>query len=156
MLHALLIAAAIASPAQPFPLADVRLLDGPFRDAMLRDQQALLALDTDRLLHTFRLNAGLPTTVAPLGGWEAPDVELRGHTLGHYLSATALMYAATGDARFKGLADAVVAELLKIQDALGRRYSPGYLSAFPEEFFLRLEKREKHVWAPYYTIHKIM
>src|SRR6185503_2769597 len=102
--------------AQPFALTDVRLLDGPFREAMLRDQQSLLGIDVDRLLHTFRVNAGLPTTATPLGGWEAPDVELRGHTLGHYLSATAHMYAATGDARFKGLADAVVAELLKIQD----------------------------------------
>ena len=147
---------AISPGARPFPLSDVRLLDGPFREAMLRDQQALLALDTDRLLHTFRLNAGLPTAAAPLGGWEAPEVELRGHTLGHFLSASALMYAGTGDARFKERADAVVAELAKIQDALGPRFHPGYLSAFPEEFFDRLEKREKHVWAPYYTIHKIM
>ena len=45
--------------AKPFPLADVRLLDGPFRDAMLRDQKYLLSLDADRLLHTFRLNVRL-------------------------------------------------------------------------------------------------
>ena len=73
--------------ALPFPLQDVRLLDGPFRDAMVRDQQYLLELDPDRLLHNFRVNAGLPSTAKPLGGWEAPDVELRGHTVGHYLSA---------------------------------------------------------------------
>ena len=87
--------------ARPFPLTAVRLLEGPFKEAMLRDQAYLLELDQDRLLHTFRLTAGLPTTATPLGGWEAPDVELRGHTAGHYLSAVALMYAATGDARFK-------------------------------------------------------
>jgi len=146
---------AVAPKAWAFALADVRLLDGPFREAMLRDQGYLLSLDLDRLLHTFRLNAGLPSSARPLGGWEAPDVELRGHSLGHFLTASALMYAATGDARFKTRADAVVAELARIQDAAAKRYNPGYLSAFPEELFDRLEKRQR-VWAPYYTIHKIM
>src|SRR5437899_513359 len=141
--------------ARGFALTEVRLLDGPFREAMLRDQQFLLSLDLDRLLHTFRLNAGLPSSAAPLGGWEAPDVELRGHSLGHFLTASALMYAATGDARFKARADAVVAELARIQDALAKRSHAGYLSAFPEELFDRVEKRQP-VWAPYYTIHKIM
>ncbi|HEY2942509.1 MAG TPA: beta-L-arabinofuranosidase domain-containing protein [Vicinamibacteria bacterium] len=141
--------------ARGFALTEVRLLDGPFREAMLRDQEFLLSLDLDRLLHTFRLNAGLPSSATPLGGWEAPDVELRGHSLGHFLSASALMYAATGDARFKGRADAAVAELARIQEALAKRANAGYLSAFPEEFFDRLEKRQR-VWAPYYTIHKLM
>ncbi len=138
-----------------FDLRDVRLLDGPFRDAMLRDQQYLLSLDPDRLLHTFRLNAGLPSSATPLGGWEAPDVELRGHSLGHYLSALALMYRSTGDERLRARADLLVAELVKIQAALAGRFHAGYLSAFPEEFFDRVERREK-VWAPYYTVHKIM
>jgi uncharacterized protein len=146
---------AVAFRARGFPLSDVRLLDGPFRDAMLRDQEYLSSLDLDRLLHTFRLNAGLPSSAAPLGGWEAPDVELRGHSLGHFLSASALMFAATGDQRFKARADAVVAELARIQEALAKRANPGYLSAFPEEFFDRVETRRR-VWAPYYTIHKIM
>ena len=138
------------------PLADVRLLDGPFRAAQQRDVAYLLALDPDRLLHTFRVNAGLPSSAKTLGGWEAPEVELRGHTLGHYLSACALMYTATSDEALKQRALTVVAELRKVQDALQRRgASPGYLSAFPEEFFDRLEAR-KTVWAPYYTLHKII
>ena len=142
--------------ARPFPLTAVRLLEGPFKAAMLRDQAYLLELDQDRLLHTFRLTAGLPTTATPLGGWEAPDVELRGHTAGHYLSAVALMYAATGDARFKQRGDALVAELAKIQAALtARGFNPGYLSAFPEELIDRVEWRTR-VWAPYYTLHKMM
>lgn len=149
------VAEVVTLRARPFPLGDVRLLDGPFREAMLRDEQYLLSLDLDRLLHTFRLNAGLPSSAAPLGGWEAPDVELRGHSAGHFLSASALMYAATGDARFKARADTMVAELAKVQDALAKRANPGYLSAFPEEFFDRVETRRR-VWAPYYTIHKIM
>jgi hypothetical protein len=90
--------------AQMVPLRSVRLLDGPFRDAQQRDLGYLLSLDSDRLLHTFRLNAGLATTAMPLGGWEAPGVQLRGHSLGHYLSASALLYEATGDDRLRARA----------------------------------------------------
>jgi len=139
-----------------FDIGDVRLLDGPFREAMVRDQKFLLGIDRDRLLHNFRLNAGLPSSAEPYGGWEAPDVELRGHSLGHFLTACALMYASTGDSRFKDRVNAVVAELAKVQQALTERgFNPGYLSAFPEEFIDRVEKRQR-VWAPYYTLHKIM
>src|SRR5512140_43194 len=142
--------------AAPFALNEVRLLDGPFRDAMVRDQKYLLELDPDRLLHNFRVNAGLPSTAQPLGGWEAPDVELRGHSVGHYLSALALMYASTGDERFKNRGDLMVRERGKVQDALpSRGFNKGYLSAFPEEFIDRVETRQR-VWAPYYTLHKIM
>src|SRR4029077_12285327 len=45
----------VAPKAVPFPLESVRLLDGPFRDAMIRDQEYLLSLDQDRLLHNFRV-----------------------------------------------------------------------------------------------------
>jgi DUF1680 family protein len=142
--------------AEFFPRADVRLLDGPFLEAQRRDVSYLLRLDPDRLLHTFRLNADLPTAAKPLGGWEAPEVDLRGHTLGHYLTACALMYEATGDERLKQRALAITVELRKVQQALEEKgSSPGYLSAFPESFFDRLEKRQ-NVWAPYYTIHKIL
>jgi hypothetical protein len=134
----------------------VRILEGPFRDAQQRGLASLLSLDPDRLLHTFRLNAGLPTAAKPYGGWEAPQVELRGHSLGHYLTACALMYEATGDERLEARALSIVAELRKVQQALSARgMNRGYLSAFPEEFFDRVEAR-KGVWAPYYTLHKIM
>jgi DUF1680 family protein len=145
----------VVAAASPFDLADVRLLDGPFHEAMLRDQKYLLAIDADRLLHNFRVNAGLPSSAKPLGGWEAPEVELRGHSLGHYLSALALMYRGTGDERFKARADGIVVELGKIQLAMASRFHPGYLSAFPESFIDRVETRQQ-VWAPYYTLHKIM
>ena len=163
-LAVLLSLAGAAAPVQPwsplhaelFPRSDVRLLDGPFLDAQRRDTAYLLQLDPDRLLHTFRVNAGLPTMAKPLGGWEGPEVELRGHTLGHYLTACALMYESTGDERLKERALRIVAELARVQQALERRGAhPGYLAAFPESFFDRLEKRER-VWAPYYTLHKIL
>ncbi|MBV9124155.1 MAG: glycoside hydrolase family 127 protein, partial [Planctomycetes bacterium] len=108
------------------------------------------------LLHSFRVTAGLPSSALPYGGWEAPNCELRGHCLGHYLSACSLMYAATGDRRLKDRADTIVAELARCQEALPKQgYHPGYLSAFPEGFFDRVETSGK-VWAPYYTLHKIM
>lgn len=135
---------------QAFGLAAVRLLPGPLKHAMELDEQYLLSLDVDRLLHNFLLNAGLPSTAQPLGGWEAPDCELRGHFVGHYLSACALMYAGTGEKRLKEKADAVVAGLARCQAKLGT----GYLSAYPESFIDRVEKRVP-VWAPYYTLHKL-
>ncbi len=137
---------------RPFPLKQVRLGGGPCKVAMEADRRYLHSLPPNRLLHTFRINAGIPSSAQPLGGWEAPDCELRGHYAGgHYLSAAALMYASTGDEELKKNADTVVAELAQCQDAL----RSGYLSAFPMEFFDRLRNREK-VWAPFYTIHKIM
>ena len=140
----------IPMKVQAFALQQVRLLDGPFQHAMELDHQYLLALDVDRLVHNFRVNAGLPSRAQPLGGWEAPDGELRGHFVGHYLSACALMYASTGDKRLKEKGDAVVAGLAECQARLGS----GYLSAYPETFIDRVEKPSR-VWAPYYTLHKI-
>src|SRR5471030_212668 len=131
---------AAAPQAQPFPLSQVRLLDSPFRDAMLLDQNYLLSLDCDRLLRNFRVNANLPTDAKPYGGWESPTTELRGHSVGHYLSACSLMYASTGDARFKERADKIVAGFAECQAALATNATHyGYLSAFPESFIDRVE-----------------
>jgi len=146
----------VTPKAIAFDLADVRLLEGPFRDAQIRDQKYLLELDPDRLLHNFRVTAGLPSSAERLGGWEDPKGELRGHSVGHFLSACALMYASTGDARFKDKAAYIVAELAKVQQAMpSKGFHEGYLSAYPEEFFDRVDKGIR-VWAPYYTLHKIM
>jgi uncharacterized protein len=138
--------------ARPFRMNQVRLGEGPCKIAMEADRQYLHSLPPDRLLHTFRINAGIASSAPPLGGWEAPDCELRGHYAGgHYLSACALMYASTSDEDLKKNAGTVVAELDKCQAAL----KSGYLSAFPIEFFDRLRERQR-VWAPFYTVHKIM
>ncbi len=134
-----------------FSMNQVRLLPSIYKDSQEADLAYLKRLSAERLLHNFRVNAGLPSSAEPLGGWEKPDGELRGHFVGHYLSACALMYSSTGDPEIKAKADAMVAELAKCQAKLG----DGYLSAFPTEFFDRLRARQK-VWAPYYTLHKIM
>lgn len=138
--------------ARPFQLKNVRLLDGPFKQAMERNRKYLHDLEPDRLLHNFRTNAGLASTAEPLGGWEEPQCELRGHFVGHFLSGCALTYAAAGDEELKNKADAIVAELEKCQKALGES---DYLSAFPEEFIDRVIEG-KRVWAPWYTLHKVM
>lgn len=138
-------------PLRPFPLKLIRLAPGPLREAQERNARYLLSLPQDRLLHTFRVNAGIPSTAEPLGGWEKPDCELRGHFTGHYLSACALSYASTGDDVFRARASATVAELARCQKAVGS----GYLSAFPEELFDRLRRGAK-VWAPFYTLHKLL
>ena len=140
----------------PFDLSQVRLLDGPFQQAQQRDLKYLLSLDPNRLLHNFRITAGLPSSAKPLGGWEKPNCELRGHSVGHYLSACALMYASTGEERIKARAVGIVAELAKCQAVMPKQgYHPGFLSAYPESFFDRVDQC-KPVWAPYYTLHKIM
>ena len=137
--------------AQPFPMTQVRLGDGPFRQAQEANHRVLNRIPVDRLVHNFRLNAGLPSKAEPLGGWERPDCELRGHFTGHFLSALSLMHSSTGDSELKAKANSLVSELAQCQKALGN----GYLSAFPLEFWARLKAR-KPVWAPYYTLHKIM
>jgi DUF1680 family protein len=141
----------VSPKVQPFQMTDVRLLPSIFENVQSANRGYLHRLNSDRLVHNFRVNAGLPSSAQPLGGWEKPDCELRGHFVGHYLSACALMYSSTGDQELKAKGDSIVAELAKCQAKL----SGGYLSAFPIEFFDRLNARRK-VWAPFYTIHKIM
>jgi uncharacterized protein len=143
----------VAYRAMPFELQQVRLLDGPFARALDLNRQYLASLDLDRQLHTFRLTAGLPTTAKPLGGWESPDHGGRGEFFGHSLSARAMLYAATGEERWKRELDYLVAELGKCQDALG---TSGYLHAEPESVFDKLEKEFGGVEGIYYTVHKLM
>src|ERR1039457_1006466 len=81
-----------ASPKlKHFSLGDVTLEAGPLQQARDWNRGYMLRLPNDRLLHNFRVNAGLPSYSKPLGGWEAPLCELRGHFVGHYLSASALL-----------------------------------------------------------------
>jgi DUF1680 family protein len=147
----------VPAKARPFPMRQVRLLPGnPYHDAQEWNRGYIARLTEDRLLYTFRANAGLPTGAAkPLGGWEQPEngqrsSELRGHFIGHYLSALA-QQAANGDRESKAKGDSMVAELARCQQKLGGKY----LSAFPTTWWDRLQAGTR-VWAPFYTIHKVM
>jgi DUF1680 family protein len=137
------------SSMQPFALNQVQLLDSDFSRAAAINLDYLHSLPVNRLARAFLVQAGKPSSAAPLGGWEKPDCELRGHfSGGHYLSACALAWAAHGDSVLKARGDELVGLLASCQQP------NGYLSAFPESFFDRLSSGQK-VWAPFYTIHKI-
>jgi DUF1680 family protein len=139
-----------------FPLSAVRLLDGPIRANQARNTNYLLFVDPDRMLHTFRLNYGLPSSARPCGGWEAPGSLVRGHCTGHLMSGLALTYANTGNQAAADKGAHLVDQLARYQArdrAAG--FHDGYLSAFPETFFDRLEAGLP-VWSPYYMIHKLM
>jgi DUF1680 family protein len=140
----------------PFPMTQVRLLDGTFKTQAEINQRYLDSLTADRLLHSFRVTAGITSNATPYGGWERPDCTLRGHfNGGHYLSAVALAYASAGNDTLRTRGDAIVAELARCQKANGN----GYLSAYPAEQFALLAAgvtEYPRVWAPFYTQHKIM
>jgi DUF1680 family protein len=143
------VAPVVKFKAEPFPLQDVRLLEGCFRHAMELDRAYILSLEPDRLLHNFRLNAGLVSIAKPYGGWMAPENHAGcGQFVGHYLSACALMYASTGDARLKENAARVVAGLAQCQEKLGT----GYLHTQPDNFTTRGEA-PLGIW---YGIHKFL
>ncbi|XP_058071736.1 uncharacterized protein LOC131220878 [Magnolia sinica] len=133
-------------------LHDVRLDSGSMHgQAQQTNLEYLLMLDVDSLVWSFRKTAGLETPGTPYGGWESPSTELRGHFVGHYMSASAQMWASTYNDTLHEKMSAVISALHSCQKQLGT----GYLSAFPSELFDRFEAI-KPVWAPYYTIHKIM
>jgi DUF1680 family protein len=138
----------VALKAEPFPLQKVRLLQGPFQHAMELDHAYLLSLDPDRLLHSFRLNACLPSTAKPYGGWMTPGRVSCAEFVGHYLSACAMMYASTGDERLKENVNRVVSGFRECQEKLGT----GYLHTKPDNFTTRGEA-PLGLW---YQIHKIM
>ena len=71
----------------PFPSHDVELASSWVKQLEDLNTAFLKSLEPDRLLHNFRVNAGLPSVAKPLEGWESPGVGLRGHFVGHYLSA---------------------------------------------------------------------
>ena len=145
-----------AGLTRAFPLSQVKLLTGAFEQNRRRNTSYLLFLDADRLLRSFRLNYGLKSAAEPCGGWEAPDSEVRGHNTGHLLSALALTWASTGNPEARDKGRYIVRELAALQGrAAAAGFSPGYLSAFPEDYFDRLEAG-RPVWSPYYMIHKYL
>src|SRR3989440_1043141 len=112
------------------------------------------------MLAYYRKRAGLEPKAEPYGGWDGDGRNLTGHIAGHHLSGVSLMWAATGDARFKERADYIVRELKTVQDAHG----DGYLSALAggRKAFGELARGEirsaafdlNGEWSPWYTLHK--
>src|ERR671913_2473979 len=105
------------SVARPFPMTAVRLGPSPWRVALDANRAYLHRLEPDRLLHDYRLQAGLAPKGDRYGGWESETIA--GHSLGHYLSACALMHAQTGDPECRARAHYIVGELAACQRAHG-------------------------------------
>jgi len=147
--------------ARPLPLSDVRLTGGPLKRAQDLNADYLLKLEPDRMLAYYRKRAGLEPKAQGYTGWDGDGRNLTGHIAGHYLSGVSLMYAATGDVRFKERADYIVKELKEVQDKNGDGYL-GALEGLREKFaevtagnirsgFFDLNG----LWSPWYTLHKI-
>jgi len=132
---------------------DIRLLDPLLVQKREADRAYLLRLSTDNLLRPFRLEAGLWSEPAkPEGihwGWESPTSQLRGHFLGHWLSAASLCAAASGDREIRGKAEAVIDGLAECQESNGGEW----LGSIPEKYLERIAAG-KWTWAPHYTVHK--
>lgn len=162
-----------ASAAQPgsvraVPLAQVRLTPSLFLDALQTNRRYLMRLQPDRLLHNFVLYAGLDPKAKAYGGWEADTIA--GHTLGHYLSALALMHAQTGDAQCRARAAYLVGELARCQAHAGDGYVAGFTrknaagkiesgrAVFDELKRGKIDPAPFYLngsWAPLYTWHKL-
>ncbi len=147
--------------AYAFPIHEVKLLPGsPFYKARSLDSAYLRLLRPDRLLYRFYKHAGLTPKDSIYGGWESEG--LSGHTLGHYLSAAAMMYASTRDPLLKHNIDYTIDQLTIIQDAR----KTGYLGAIPGEDSIFKKVASGRIkassfdlnggWSPWYTVHKIM
>jgi DUF1680 family protein len=151
---------AVPGAARPLPLTAVRLTGGPLKRAQDLDAAYLLSLDADRMLAFYRVRAGLTPKAEGLTGWDADGRQLTGHIAGHYLSAVSLMWAATGDARFRERADYIVTELKAVQDAHGDGFA-GALTGVREAFAevskgnIRSSNFDLNgLWSPWYTLHK--
>lgn len=146
--------------AYTFAPGAVKVLDSPFKRAMEADTRYLLQLKPDRLLSEFRVHSGLKPRAEKYGGWESSG--LAGHTLGHYLSACALQYAATHDAEYLNRVNYIVDELDECQKAR----KTGYVGAIPREDSVFAEVSQGIIrsrgfdlngaWSPWYTVHKVM
>jgi len=151
---------AVPDVARPLPLSAVRLTGGPLKHAQDLDAAYLLKLEPDRMLAHYRRLAGLEPKAEGYGGWDADGRQLTGHIAGHYLSAVSLMWAATGDERFKQRADYIVQQLKEVQDAHGNGFA-GALENCQEQFGEVAKGNIRSggfdlngLWSPWYTLHK--
>jgi DUF1680 family protein len=141
-----------------FPLADVRVQDGPFKHAEQTNLRYLLAMEPDRLLAPYWREAGLPVKAESYGNWESSGLD--GHIGGHYLTALALMYASTGNEIVLQRLNYMIAELKRCQDKNGN----GYVGGIPDgdAAWQALAKGQIKVdnfslndkWVPWYNLHK--
>jgi DUF1680 family protein len=143
-----------------FHASEVVLLDGPFKHARDLNIQHLLQYDVDRLLAPYRKEAGLEPRAESYENW----IGLDGHIGGHYLSAMAMNYAATGNPECKKRMDYMLAELNACQEANAQNnpeWGVGYVGGVPESAKIWSDFREENLgafrqsWVPWYNLHKM-
>ncbi len=148
-----------SAPLESFPLSSVRLLESPFKVAQQTDLKYILSLDADRLLAPYFKEAGLETKVINYPNWE--NTGLDGHIGGHYISALAEMYAATGNQKIKQRLDYMLDGLEKCQQKNGNGYIggvPGSKALWDEIAQGKIEAGSfslNNKWVPWYNIHKV-
>ena len=138
---------------------DVRLLPGLFQRRMKLNEEYLMELDPGCLLQNFYIEAGIippggqvindPDKAKMHWGWEAPSCQLRGHFLGHWLSAAAKLCAGGGKPELRARLDHIVEELAKCQEMNGGEW----VGSIPEKYFAMLVPG-RYIWSPQYTMHK--
>ena len=143
-----------------FSLNNVLLLDGPFKHARDLNIETLLKYDVDRLLAGYRKEAGLQGKAKSYPNWDGLD----GHIAGHYLSAMAMNYAATGNEECKRRMEYMIAELKACQEVNGKNnpdWAVGYVGAVPnsKKIWSNLQKGDfaafHSAWVPWYNVHKM-
>ena len=133
-----------------FTLAEVELLDAYEKNAFNLEVKYLKALDADKLLKGFTTIGGVKSDATLYAGWE--NSAIKGHTLGHYLTAVSQAYASTGDKELLDIVNHIVDVLAQCQNA-----ETGYLAAIPESHYVQLESgNTAGTWVPWYTMHKVM
>lgn len=140
---------------------NVKLYKSLFTDRMKVNRDYLMELDTSCLLQNFYFEAGIVTPKSPVNcppseikmhwGWESPDCQLRGHFLGHFMSAASMLIAENEDLELKAKLDFIVDELARCQELNGGEW----IGSIPEKYFDFLE-RNIYVWSPQYTMHKTL
>ncbi|MFV8324437.1 beta-L-arabinofuranosidase domain-containing protein [Flavobacterium sp. ZS1P14] len=142
-----------------FPLASVRLLEGPFKAAQQTDMKYILALEPDRLLAPYLREAGIESKSKSYGNWE--NTGLDGHIGGHYLSALSEMYAATGSRQVNEKLNYMLYWLEKCQQKNGNGYIGGVPRSKPLWDEIAKGKIDagsfslNNKWVPWYNIHKV-
>lgn len=132
----------------------VTLFEGDMRRREESNRQYLMKLETPHLLRSYLHEAGRYSGRGAdgnaLGGWEDLSCQLRGHFLGHWLSAAALNFEATGDTELKAKTENILDELELCQKDNGGQW----VCAIPEKYLYWIGQG-KGVWAPQYNIHKL-
>ena len=132
----------------------VKIHDSELRRREQANKEYLMKLSSDNLLLNYRVEAGRFTArEVPADahtGWESPVCQLRGHFLGHWLSAAAIHYHTSKDKDIKAKADLIINELEECQKDNGGQW----IGPMPEKY-LHWIANGKHIWAPQYNLHKI-